>query len=87
MAVTVADVRTLHAVQAKGTAHSLAEATPDHLERYAAYKAAFFAAVNRADGYRPELLEQWAPIDLWIALLDVEALFDQTPGPTAGATL
>jgi hypothetical protein len=87
LALTVADVRTLRAVQAKGVAHSLAEAAPEHHEQFEEYKARFFSAINRADGYQLELLERWAPKDLWVAQLDVESLFDQTPGPSAGATL
>jgi hypothetical protein len=85
LALTTANVSTLHAVQAKGTAHSLQETSAEDRVRFDAYKAMFFDAINRTDGYEPEALARWAPRDLCAAILDVEALFDQTPGPGAGA--
>jgi hypothetical protein len=87
LALTSAHVVTLHAVQAKGTAHSLEAATADDHALFEEYKAAFFETVNRSDGYPPDLLVRWAPMDLCAATLDVDALFDQTPGPGAGSPL
>jgi hypothetical protein len=87
LALTAAHVVTLHAVQAKGVAHSLEPATDDDEALFQAYTTTFFDTVNRSDGYQPELLRRWAPVDLWAATLEVEALFDQTPGPAAGAAI
>ena len=87
MALTTANVTTLRAVQVKGVAHSLEEATEADMARYHAYTAAFVDAVHEIDGLPVEILRRWPPLDLCAATLEVQAIFDQTPGPGAGAPL
>ena len=87
IAVTGADVATLRAVQVKGSACGLEEATPEDLDRFAGYCAAFFRTIQQVDGHAPELLRRIAPADLLMTTVEVEEIFDQTPGPQAGAPI
>jgi hypothetical protein len=87
LALTVADVASLRSVQVKGTAHSLEAPTDDDLARFEVHCAALLEAINTTDGYPPELMVRWPPTDVVAATLDVDAVFDQTPGPDAGARL
>jgi hypothetical protein len=85
IAVTAAEVRTYRAIQHKGrVAGPLAPATEDDLAAHAAHIAAFTAAVVETDGTDPRLIERLVPDVLVACEVDVEARFDQTPGPRAG---
>jgi hypothetical protein len=87
IAVTGADVRTLRSVQLKGTAHSLEDVTDDDLACTARFCDAMFDAIADVDGIRRELMERLAPADLVACTVDVDEMYDQTPGPGAGAPL
>jgi hypothetical protein len=87
IAFTGADVRSLRSVQLKGTAHSLEAATDDDREVSARFCDAFFGAVVDVDGIRRPLMERLTPLDLVACTVDVDEMYDQTPGPGAGAPL
>jgi hypothetical protein len=87
IAVTVADVRTLRAVQLKGRATSVVTLPEDDLPRLEAYADAFCQAVHEMDGTPYELLRRMQPVDTLLCSVAVDSLFDQTPGPGAGAPL
>ena len=46
------------------------------------YLDGFFQAIHEADGTPVELLEVLRPGERFALVMTVEALFDQTPGPT-----
>jgi hypothetical protein len=87
IAFTGGDVRTLRSVQVKGTARDLEPAAAADLVRSRAYCDAFFDAVCEADGTPRPLMERLAPVDLVACTVDVDEVYDQTPGPGAGARL
>ena len=87
IAVTGADVRTLRSVQLKGTAHGLEPPTAADLDRSQRFCDAFFADVEAVDAVPPALMERLVPSDLLACTVDVAELYDQTPGPAAGARL
>ena len=87
IAVTGADVRTLRSLQIKGTAHDLEPPTSADLERSQEFCRAFFADVEAADGISTSLMRRLVPADLLACTVDVAELYDQTPGPAAGARL
>jgi hypothetical protein len=87
IAFTGGDVRTLRSVQVKGTARDLEPAAAADLDRARAYCDAFFDAVCEADGTPRPLMERLAPVDLVACTVDVDEVYDQTPGPGAGARL
>ena len=87
IAVTGAEVHTLRSVQVKGTAHDLEPPTSADLERSRAFCDEFFADVESADGIPRHLMDRLVPTDLVALTVDVAELYDQTPGPSAGAPL
>lgn len=85
VAVTAADVRTLRSLQLKGRIVGLAEAEGPDRARAARYCDELWTAVEETDGEPRELLEQLTPAAYRVAVVEATALFDQTPGPAAGA--
>jgi hypothetical protein len=88
IAITAADVRTLVSVQLKGRIVSV-EAAPTGADRsrHAEYLSSFFGAITDSDGTDRALLDRFAPFDVVPCTLEVDEVYDQTPGPTAGAPL
>lgn len=87
LAITCSDVATLRSVQAKGLARDLQEADADDHERFVDFVEEFFDTVHRVDGHVPMNIGRMAPKELVVCTLDVTELYDQTPGPQAGARL
>jgi hypothetical protein len=87
IAVTGADITTLRSVQVKGRAVAIEEADADDVARSAAYCDDFFAAVEATDQIERWLMDRLVPADLWACTVEVEEVYDQTPGPGAGARL
>jgi hypothetical protein len=87
IAVTGADVRTLRSVQLKGTAYGLEPVTDDDLEMSRRFCDAFFADVLEADDIPRSLMDRLVPTDMLACTVDVAEVYDQTPGPCAGARL
>ena len=87
IACTGADVRTLHSRQLKGRAEAIEAATGGDRARAARYCDAFSADIDATDGHPRELLDQIVPASYVACTVTVEALYDQTPGPGAGAAV
>jgi hypothetical protein len=87
VAVTATSVRTLRSVQLKGRLRAVEPATAEDEASAAAYCAAFFEDIMATDGTAAELLQRMVPAGYVAWLVEVGELFDQTPGPTAGAAL
>lgn len=85
LACTGADVRTLHSRQVKGRSEGTEPATGADRARAARYCDAFFADIEATDGEPRELLDQIVPAAYVACTVTAEAIFDQTPGPGAGA--
>ncbi len=87
IALTGADVRTLHAVQLKGRSLGIEPATDADRARALRFCDQFFSDVAQIDGTERDLLERLVPADYAVCLVAVDEVFDQTPGPGAGAPL
>jgi hypothetical protein len=87
IAATSADVKTLHSVQFKGVVRSIEPATPVDEARAARFVDAFFAAVFAIDGTPRELMEHLVPAGFVACVVRITELYDQTPGPEAGASM
>lgn len=87
VAVTAADVPTLRSVQVKGRSGGLQPATRDDLARAAAYVEAFFGDIVANDGTPRAVLDRVVPRGYVACDVVVDEVFDQTPGPQAGAPL
>ena len=55
--------------------------------RAAQYREAFFAVVHETEGTALELLRRLNADDYTACEIDVDELFDQTPGPAAGTAI
>lgn len=87
IAVTGGNVRTLHSIQFKGTVGALEPATEEDRTRAARYSDDFFGEVANVDGTPRELLDRLTPRDLVACIVHIDELYDQTPGPGAGAAM
>ena len=88
IAITAANVRTLVSVQVKGRVLSVEAApTGDDRARHAEFVSSFFGAINESDGTDRSLLDRFAPFDVIPCTVEVDEVYDQTPGPTAGSPL
>lgn len=86
IAVTSADVRTLRSVQLKGRISGVEdEPSSDDLARCHAHNEELFTDIEEADHYPRALTERMVPPGYLVATVEVEELYDQTPGPSAGA--
>ncbi len=86
IALTSANVRNLRSVQLKGTVTSVEdEPTPDDLARCDLHNEELFTDIEVSDHYPRVLVERMIPPAYVVAVVTVEELYDQTPGPSAGA--
>jgi hypothetical protein len=84
IAITVSDVRTLLSLQLKGHVLGVQAASADDLDRRRRYLDEFLWEIHDTDGDALDKLERWADRPIAACLLEVDELFDQTPGPAAG---
>jgi hypothetical protein len=85
IAVTIADVRTYRAVQLKGRSVDVEPATDEDRATVAAGVDRFATAVAQTDGTPRHLLDRLVPGAFVACTVEVDAVYDQTPGPGAGA--
>lgn len=87
VALTATEVDTLESVQVKGQATVVGPATADDLALHRRYVEEFLRNVHEADGTPIDLLRGMVPRGLVAVEAEVEGVWDQTPGPTAGRSL
>lgn len=87
VAITAAAVETLQGLQAKGHVVSTEVATAEDLALFEQHRDTFFAEIERVDGEPLELLARMVPPEMTTWVIRLEQLFDQTPGPGAGAAI
>lgn len=85
IAVTAADVRTLRSIQFKGAVRSVHEATGPDTIVIEHYLHEFFTAISETDGVAIDVLRRVTPTRYLRCRFACQELFDQTPGPAAGA--
>ena len=85
--LTAADVATFRSVQWKGRVVAIEPPSANDLTIAEAHTTRFFDAVNRMDGTPFELLDRMRPIEVIAVEMVVDEVYDQTPGPGAGASL
>jgi hypothetical protein len=87
IAVTGASVRTLRSVQLKGSVGDVGPATDRDRARSCRYCDDFFGDIVAVDHIERAVTERLRPADLIVCRFAVDEVFDQTPGPAAGARL
>lgn len=85
IAVTGADVPTLRSLQLKGHLLDIEPGTESDHVWFEHHCELFMGDVLRVDGTPRELLQRMTPAVLSACTIEVESIFDQTPGPGAGA--
>jgi hypothetical protein len=85
IAVLIVDLATYRSVQMKGTVTAAEAAGRADQDVYTAYVAEFRAALLAAGRTTP--LDAALPASIVAVTIDVDATFDQTPGPDAGRRL
>jgi hypothetical protein len=87
IALTVTDPLTLRSVQFKGQAGAVEPATAEDRAAVARFCDSFFSALIEIDGYERSFLERVVPDDFMACTVVIDELYDQTPGPGAGAAI
>ncbi|MEY2397588.1 MAG: hypothetical protein QOJ00_762 [Actinomycetota bacterium] len=85
IALLFSDIGTFRSLQMKGAATGAAQpSTPDDMARFRRYEEHFGIALAQI-GHPPRLNMSMRPLGVFAVEVDVEQMFDQTPGPGAGA--
>ncbi len=87
VAVTATHFFTFESVQLKGVAIRIEEATPADRIRFDHYCSGAAAAIAESDGTPLERVMRFVTAGVYACTMTVEAVFDQTPGRSAGAQL
>ncbi len=87
LALTATSVRTFRSLQLKGRVAAVEEPGEDDAVVAAAYLDAFLGDVEEIDGMPRGRVARMSATRLLAAVVDVDAAFDQTPGPAAGTAL
>lgn len=87
VAITGTDVPTLRSLQLKGRIVGVEPSNEADLVKSQQYTEAFYADVERTDNVPRELLNRMTPTDFLACTIEIEELYDQTPGPRAGSSL
>lgn len=87
IAITATSVVTLRSVQLKGRVTDAGDATDDDRARAARYCQMFEDDVVATDGLDRLIFRRIIPPDYCARVVEVDAVFDQTPGPGAGARI
>jgi hypothetical protein len=87
IAITACSVPTLRSMQFKGTVVEVEPMTSTDFAKAEQYTDDFFQDITDTDGIPRHLIERVASPDKVACTVVVEEMFDQTPGPRAGASL
>lgn len=87
VAITASDVATLRSLQLKGRVIAVEPIVEDDHDLAAGYVDALFEDVVETDGIARHLLERLVPPAFVAFTVEPDELFDQTPGPGAGAAV
>jgi hypothetical protein len=86
-ALTVTHFTTFVSYQLKGHAVRVEPTTPQDRIRFDAFCAGCVRAIHEGDGTPEELIWRILPPGIVACTATVDSVFDQTPGPAAGAKL
>lgn len=87
LSLTAADVRTFRSMQVKGTVAAVGPPTTDDLALMSARIDLFLQTIHETDGNPLDGLRRMLPHQVLAIEIDIDEVFDQTPGPDAGTAL
>jgi hypothetical protein len=85
IAITAASVPTFQSTQLKGRIRGVEPASDDDRVRAARFCDEFFTDIAETDFTPRVILDRMEPEHYVACLVEVDEIFDQTPGPSAGA--
>jgi hypothetical protein len=87
IALTATSVTTLKSRQLKGRVTSVVAASDADRDRAAQFCDQFYGDINRTEYTPRSLTERLTPAEYVASTIEVDELYDQTPGPGAGRAL
>lgn len=87
IAITATSVATLHSLQLKGRSLRVEPVSPEDAERGARFCDDFFTDIVNSDQTDRALVERLTPAGYVACVAVIREVFDQTPGPKAGAAV
>lgn len=87
IAITATDVPTLRSLQLKGHVVGVEPMTGDDLAKSQQYTDDFYDDIVSTDHIPRDLLERARPRQFLACSVVIDELYDQTPGPRAGASV
>jgi hypothetical protein len=87
IAINATSVPTYRSIQLKGRCIGVDAANDADAARARRYCDEFLAEVVAVDGYDLAILQRLVPASFVACTVQVEELYDQTPGPAAGASI
>jgi len=87
VAITAASVPNLSSVQLKGRVVQLQPVNEVDEAKRVQYSSDLTNDIHRTDGDQLAVIRPWSERSVVACIVEVEATFDQTPGPSAGAPL
>jgi len=87
IAVTGTHISSLRSIQVKGRVVAVEPPRPADAHRIDAYCDGYFGAVEETDNFPRALMERMRPLGVTAVTFGLEEMYDQTPGPNAGAAM
>jgi hypothetical protein len=87
VAITATSVRTLHSLQLKGRGLGVGRALPEDLDRAARFCELFYTDIHETDHTDPVVTRRMTPSGYARCWFTITEVYDQTPGPRAGASV
>lgn len=87
LALTATDVATLYSVQIKGRASNVEAPTGEDIDRFERFCVEVVHRIAEVTGENTEIIVRLKPPGVIACTVRVDEVFDQTPGPSAGACL
>jgi len=87
VAITATNVMTFGSMQLKGRGLGIEQPTAEDTAKRDQYTHDFLDDVHAANSYPMDVMERWAGRRIIAALIEVDSLYDQTPGPSAGVAI
>ena len=87
IAITGGDVRTLRSIQIKGRSLGVEPPNDSDPARAARFIDEMITAIHESDGTDPIVSRRMAPTQFVACMVEIDEIYDQTPGPGAGAAI
>jgi hypothetical protein len=87
VAITATSVPTAHSLQLKGNLRTIEPALDADIDRAGQYCDDFFRDVVETDRSPADIVERLRPDRYVACIMEIDEVYDQTPGPSAGTSM